>query len=77
MELKPCPFCKSTNVKLITSVKDGKRQFDRVRCQLCGATGPWFDGHPNDAVEGWNNSDVPEPFTCLKCLRKHVNMSMK
>ena len=61
MELKPCPFCKSTNVKLITSVKGGKRQFDRVRCQLCGATGPWFDGHPNDAVEGWNNSDAPEP----------------
>ena len=50
-ELKKCPFCESEDVELIT----GKGKFDRVRCKSCGATGPWYDGHPEDAVADWNN----------------------
>ena len=50
-ELLHCPFCESNNVHLIT----GKGKFDRVVCKDCGVTGPWFDGHPIDAVNGWNS----------------------
>ena len=50
MQINSCPFCESEDVELIT----GKGKFDRVRCKSCGATGPWYDGHPEDAVADWN-----------------------
>jgi hypothetical protein len=54
--LKPCPSCESTNVQLITgkNPETGRNRFDRVQCKFCGVSGPWFDGHPLDAVDGWN-----------------------
>jgi hypothetical protein len=55
--LLPCPSCRiDTIVALIGgSDKDGVHQFDRVWCKSCGTTGPWFDGHSDDAVYGWNS----------------------
>ena len=47
-EIKPCPFCNSGNVKLY-------RNFDYVFCNNCGAKGTYFDGHPEDAINAWNN----------------------
>ena len=46
--IKSCPNCKGDNIEL-------KRNFDRVQCESCGVTGPWFDGHSEDAISGWNN----------------------
>lgn len=52
-KLQRCFFCRSgdEDIQLIT----GKGKFDRVRCKKCGATGPWHDGHPEDAIADWNN----------------------
>jgi len=49
-DLLCCPFCESSRIKL----KSGKGLFDRVQCLFCGVTGPWYDGHPSDAISGWN-----------------------
>ena len=55
-ELESCPSCEGNNVVLVTGKSDtGKTEFDRVQCKFCGVTGPWFDGHPIDAVNGWNS----------------------
>lgn len=48
---KDCPFCDSSNVIL----KGGRGEFDQVICQDCGASGPQYDGHPEDALMGWNS----------------------
>jgi len=54
--LKPCPSCENKDVKLITGVNEkGHSQFDRVVCKFCGVAGPMFDGHPLDAISGWNS----------------------
>lgn len=42
-----CPSCGSNRIEL-------KRNFDRIQCMFCGVTGPWFDGHSEDAISGWN-----------------------
>lgn len=52
-DLLCCPACNGNNVQLV----NGNGKFDRVSCRFCGVTGPWFDGHPIDAVNGWN--DMP------------------
>ena len=57
-KLLPCKVCGGEG-KLIT----GPGRFDRVQCQCCGATGPWFDGHPRDAINGWNTR--PLPNSCM------------
>ena len=49
--LRECPFCGSHRIYLVS----GKGKFDRVQCDYCGATGPWFDGHPEDAIADWNS----------------------
>lgn len=49
-DLLCCPYCESNQVK----IKGGKGHFDRVQCLGCGVTGSWFDGHPSDAISGWN-----------------------
>lgn len=60
-KLKPCPFCGVVNVRLI----GGKDKFDRVQCMFCGATGPWYDGHPEVAVSGWNRRvSLPDICDC-------------
>ena len=56
MGMLPCPGCQSYDVVLKGS-KDPETEvtrFDRVQCMSCGITGPWFDGHPGDAVAFWN-----------------------
>ena len=53
-KLNPCPFCKSTRVKL-------NRNFDYVYCEFCGAKGSYFDGHPEDAIAVWNNIFKKKP----------------
>jgi len=52
--LKPCPNpdCYSDGLHLELC-----RNFDYVSCRSCGMHGPMFDGHPDDAIEGWN--DLP------------------
>ena len=64
MKLGQCPFCKCHMAKLIT----GPKTFDRVQCGFCGATGPWFDGHPEDAVRDWNSaSQQSDSKVCPNC----------
>jgi transcription elongation factor Elf1 len=47
-DIAPCPFCNSDDVEL-------HRNFDYVYCKNCGARGSFFDGHPQDAINAWNN----------------------
>ena len=51
IELKPCPSCENDLVELIT----GNKKFDHVVCKNCGVQGPYFDGHPEDAINEWNS----------------------
>jgi len=55
-KLLPCPACGNKYVDL-KGGKDNKGvyHFNRVQCQFCGTCGPWFDGHPADAISGWNS----------------------
>jgi hypothetical protein len=52
--LKSCPNpdCCSDGLQLELC-----RNFDYVSCRSCGVHGPMFDGHPDDAIDGWN--DLP------------------
>jgi hypothetical protein len=54
INLKPCPNpdCCSNGLQLSLH-----RNFDYISCSSCGMSGPVFDGHPDDAIEGWN--DLP------------------
>ena len=51
MEIKPCPFCSSTNVGLTRSEVSKRRYW--VECEDCRAQGPHHHEH-QDAVEAWN-----------------------
>ena len=54
-ELRPCPFCKSKNLRL--SLKR-KWQWPRwIICEDCGADGPLVgcsDNDANEAIIAWN-----------------------
>lgn len=60
-ELKPCPFCGSTNI----SCADAGHKTDIwfVQCENCGATFPHFDSE-TEAAEAWNgrvdNKQIPK-----------------
>lgn len=60
-KLKECPSCETTNQVIL------KRKFDRVQCNYCGTTGPWYDNHPFDAIADWNS--LPRPSKFDKWLR--------
>jgi len=72
--LKSCPGCEGNNVVL----EGGSKDFDRVQCGSCGITGPWFDGHPLDAINGWNS--MPRCYveqradiqTCKDCGKQYI-----
>jgi len=46
--LANCPNCESFNLEI-------HKNFDYVFCKHCGVGGPQFDGHPEDAIAGWNS----------------------
>ena len=48
-ELKPCPFCGSTNI----DITEYAAVMVFVQCDDCGATFPHFDGK-EEAVSAWN-----------------------
>jgi Lar family restriction alleviation protein len=47
-KLKPCPFCGESEPD--TTNKDGEIA---IRCEYCGAYGPWADNLA-DAIAAWN-----------------------
>jgi Lar family restriction alleviation protein len=55
VELKPCPFCGSTE---INKTDNGHEEW--LQCENCGAGGPWIeppDGHyftGNELADQWN-----------------------
>jgi len=51
LNLKPCPYCKSTHV-LIYVYHDTK--YKQVKCETCKASGPKTE-EEIDAVRRWNN----------------------
>ena len=64
-ELKPCPFCESTNI----SCADAGHKTDIwfVQCENCGATFPHFDSE-TEAVEAWNRrTEMPDADRCVCC----------
>lgn len=72
--LNRCPNCGTNCAGLITGKdKNGKSQFDRVVCTACGTTGPWYDGHPEDAVDGWNHMSDARKLVelCEDFIRKN------
>ena len=51
-ELKPCPFCGSTEVEI-----DGRDEGYGVLCRNCGVwvtSGRWWFDDSKDAIELWN-----------------------
>lgn len=56
-ELKPCPFCRSKDVRLLgTGIA---RNDSWARCEDCRAEGPMKYG-PRAAIEAWNAAPRPE-----------------
>lgn len=51
MELKPCPFCGSTDIWNLEAGRNTDMWF--VQCQDCCATFPHFDSE-EEAAEAWN-----------------------
>ena len=61
--LQPCPNpgCCSDGFQLKTH-----ENFDYVECTSCGTRGPIFDGHPEDAINGWNDLSQTQEIQRLK-----------
>lgn len=55
-DLKPCPFCGSTNLK--THVYKGEEPDAFVQCHDCSSTGPSGEGETG-AIEAWNRHAQP------------------
>ena len=55
-ELKPCPFCGSTDHHHIASVLNGRSQ---VHCEYCGSEGPVCESEAS-AIAAWNRR-TPAP----------------
>jgi hypothetical protein len=55
-ELKPCSFCKSQNIKLVTSAF-GMGNQAAVACQDCSAGIGWFDTE-EEARKAWNTRPI-------------------
>jgi len=69
--LKPCPFCKSTNVEEDYTSTFGCRTLSQegyVECNNCGAQGPYIEAADDDGLGGlstlservinsWNKSE--------------------
>lgn len=53
MELKPCPFCGSSNVKNEWVYAGTDLEEYWVECMNCGGKGPW-DSDQQQAIEEWN-----------------------
>lgn len=54
-DLKPCPFCFSTQVSLSVGTKDeGSRQFFYIECEDCSGIGPFSDNSAEEAELSWN-----------------------
>lgn len=51
MTLKPCPFCGSKNIILISS---HNKTWNYATCDDCNSDGPMADT-PEDAKKKWNN----------------------
>lgn len=52
MEMKPCPFCGSTNL----IIKDSENGVDeKVWCISCQANIPRFKGRRTELIDAWNN----------------------
>lgn len=51
VELALCPKCGCDVVEL-------HKKFEFVICRGCGHRGPYFDGHPIDAINAWNEQGL-------------------
>ena len=49
-ELKPCPFCKSEDVYLVSETEI---EYNWVYCKNCEAAGPMKETE-EEAIEAWN-----------------------
>ena len=65
--MKPCPFCKSTNVKVEMIFYDSSNVLDHgsVECCDCEAEGPIVESNDYEeinskAIELWNNREKGE-----------------
>ena len=50
LNLESCPFCGEQGDKIQMATQG----FNAVVCLNCGARGPMYDDHPEDAVRSWN-----------------------
>lgn len=76
-ELKPCPFCGSTNIELChTNIS--------VVCGYCAAEGPFGDADMEVAIESWNSRAEPtvtcriygHPLhVCAECNHEHATQA--
>jgi len=52
MDLKPCPFCGSSKIR----VDSGVLSSHCAKCIPCEAEGPYVDsGDPEEIIKAWNN----------------------
>ncbi len=68
--MKPCPFCSSRKVEIVTFHQRGEHYL--VRCKTCGAKGP-FDYERTGAIEKWNRRGIAGvvPFKELHSRMPH------
>ena len=62
-ELKPCPFCGSTNISCADAGHETDIWF--VQCENCGATFPHFDSE-TEATEAWNGRVENVEYNVIK-----------
>lgn len=55
MNLKPCPFCGSLDLK-VTPIA-GQIAGSYILCLKCGCNGPYKE-HVSDAIEAWNKREA-------------------
>ena len=57
-ELKPCPFCASTDLDYIKDMLDKYTQIHIIRCNNCMVSMP--DVTKNVTVKKWNKREMPK-----------------
>jgi Lar family restriction alleviation protein len=69
-EIKPCPFCGSSDLSIQTSTKDREGVPSNVVCQDCGCAGPWAYLKSQEIDAAWLDNTIPKELIKLWNERK-------
>jgi Lar family restriction alleviation protein len=64
-DLKPCPFCGSTDLSFQSSTEDREGVPSNVVCVDCGCAGPWAYLKQEQIEEHWVDLTIPPALVKL------------